>query len=93
MRRIEKVEHNGRIVAYRRAGVLFEVGDHVRLTKRIDPRGLIQRTAIIDVVYKSIRGGVRLNEPLAGFVSWNVDDLAKVSRKRHSRPLFRRQTA
>ncbi len=63
----------------------FKVGDTVRLSRSVatpahaggnDPiLPVIYRTAKIEMLYKDIPGGVRLDRPLAGFVSWNVADL------------------
>ena len=67
----------------------FKVGDTVRLSRSVatpahvggnDPiLPTVYRTAKIEMLYKDIPGGVRLNRPLAGFVSWNINDLVLIT--------------
>lgn len=46
----------------------IKAGDVVRLKGR-------KRTATVEILYDDIPGGLRLNKPLGGFVSWNEADL------------------
>lgn len=59
----------------------FKIGDLVRVklgrTYQPGPR----KKAKIERFYSDIEGGVRLDEQLAGFYSWNVEDLEKVRKE------------
>ena len=65
----------------------FKVGDMVKLCAAVatseahggnDPiLPVVYRTAKIELFYDDTPGGVRLDRPLAGFVSWNVADLVR----------------
>lgn len=54
----------------------FKVGDEVKVVGERDDGN----TAKIIDFYSDIPGGVRLDTPIDGFVSWNVADLRLVSR-------------
>ena len=64
----------------------FRVGDTVRLRKGTVttpppyPTVRNQRTSPIALFYDDIEGGVRLEEWVGGFKSWNVADLCLVKR-------------
>lgn len=55
----------------------FKIGDRVRVRGNVRGERGIRR---IVSFYPSIPGGVLLDEPIADFVSWNVDELLFVSR-------------
>jgi hypothetical protein len=57
----------------------FKVGDRVKLSaetrRRADLICKTINTAKIELFYKDIPGGVRLDRLLGGFYSWNMADL------------------
>ncbi len=59
----------------------IQVGDWVRLKKRVGPPS--HGKAQVELLYPDIEGGVKLKTPLAGFYSWNVTHLVRLSRPRH----------
>jgi hypothetical protein len=65
------------MIVHRKRGVRqgFKVGDRVRL------KDLEGYTAKIAGFSPDIEGGVWLDRPLAGFISWNVEDLVRVFEK------------
>lgn len=65
----------------------FKVGSRIRIKEDVlVQRGKFQpipkrarnqsnETAVIELFYSDVVGGVRLDKELAGFTSWNVQDL------------------
>lgn len=58
---------------YDHSGHPLFVGDIVRVRVRGNPR------AVIASFYRDITNGVQLATPVRGFVSWNGDDLVRIS--------------
>ena len=56
----------------------FRIGTRVRIKLGRSFRRGHRPTAKIELFYSDISGGVRLDRELAGFVSWNVEDLERV---------------
>lgn len=55
----------------------LKIGDRVRVRGNVRGERGVRR---IVSFYQSIPGGVRLDEPIADFVSWNVEELEKARR-------------
>ena len=56
----------------------FRIGSSVRV------RGY-RTVAKISIFYKDIKGGVRLDKEVAGFYSWNVEDLTLATLNRRAK--------
>lgn len=59
----------------------FKVGSRVRIKQDVLLRRddeATNETAVIELFYSDVVGGVRLDKELAGFKSWNVEDLEPV---------------
>lgn len=44
---------------------------HHLVGKKVKIRG---RVRVVELIYADIRGGLRVSEPVEGFVSWNIKD-------------------
>lgn len=64
---------------------MIEIGDTVRLKRRLRGERNSKVTALVDQIIRRNGGGVRLNRPLKGEYLWQMDDLEIVQ----SRPLKR----
>lgn len=64
---------------------LYRVGDRLRYKagSRVVVKGFKKEgERLVEMVYSDVDGGRRLDRPVDGFVSWNVDDLVGAPKRR-----------